>query len=257
MNRAATGPEDIAITPIGWLRVGLRSIGLFIVLAASLPLYAVCRPFTRHNPAPSFFFKGVCRVLGIRVRRTGQVSRRGTFLISNHVSWLDIPVLCALSGTAFIAHDGLAEVSWLRWLCRLNDTVFVARHDRASVAMQVEQVREAVRDTGALTIFAEGTTGYGDELRQFKSSLLSAITPLPPGLSVQPVWLDYGSLSRTIAWVGDEHGGVNFLKVAARTAPVELTVHFLSPLSEEAQANRKTLAAAAHSAILARMTRAA
>jgi 1-acyl-sn-glycerol-3-phosphate acyltransferase len=138
----------------------------------------------------------------------------------------------------------------------MNDTVFVARHDRGSVARQVAQVREAIRDTGALTIFPEGTTNDSVSLLPFKSSLLSALDPMPEGIVVQPVWLDYGPDGAEIAWIGDEHGVDNFMRILARRHPVALTVHLLPPLEAAELANRKTIAATARDAIVRVMEKA-
>jgi 1-acyl-sn-glycerol-3-phosphate acyltransferase len=145
----------------------------------------------------------------------------------------------------------LAANALMRWLCRLNDTVFVSRSDRAKVPEQVEQVRSAIQETGALTIFPEGATHGGSEPAAFKSSLLSALAPLPDGISVQPLWLDYGADRPHVAWVGEETGLASYLKLTARKRPIALTPHVLPPLTGEALANRKKIAAAARDAIIA------
>jgi 1-acyl-sn-glycerol-3-phosphate acyltransferase len=159
------------------------------------------------------------------------------------------------TGTAFVAHSGLAGHGLLKWLCEMNDTVFVARHDRTSVQAQVAHVRAALSDTGALAIFPEGTTSDGTGMLPFKSSLLSAIDPVPPGIVVQPVWIDYGPEAAAIAWVGDEHGVDNFLKILARRRPIPVTLHFLPVLTEAETASRKTIAAQARARIAAAMAR--
>ena len=105
-------------------------------------------------------------------------------------------------------------------------------------------------DTHALAIFPEGTTSDGTGLLPFKSSLLSAFEPLPAGIAVQPVLLDYGSEAAQIAWIGEEHGLDNFLRIVARRRPLEVTVAFLPPLAGDQLANRKTMAQAAREAIL-------
>lgn len=222
-------------------------------LCACVPLYYLFRGLRLRNPWPRIFLGGIAWIGGIDVTVQGERVRRGAFLLANHVSWLDIPGIAAASGSAFIAHDGLAQIAPLRVLCEMNDTVFVARHDRTSVARQVEAVRAAIRDTGALTIFPEGTTSDGTGILPFKSSLLAALDPLPQGIVVQPVWLDYGDAAE-IAWVGDEPGLKNFKRLMARTKPLRLTVHFLPPLTGEALTNRKTIAQAAREAILSAMT---
>ena len=226
---------------------------MVLLLLGCLPLYYLWLLLARHNPWPRRFLAGVARLAGVGIRVTGHRVESGEFLLANHVSWIDIPAIAAASGAAFVAHDGLAGVPLVRHLCAMNDTVFVARHDRASIAAQVERVRAAIRDTGALAIFPEGTTSDGAGLLPFKSALLSALDPVPSGVAIQPVLLDYGVLASEIAWIGEEQGLDNFLRILARAQPVRLTVRFLPPLTGAALANRKTIAAAARDAIHAEL----
>lgn len=206
------------------------------------------------NPWPRRFLRGVARIFGIAVTVRGERAPGRLLLLANHVSWIDILALSAASGCAFVGHDGLARTPFLRWLCRQNDTIFVARHDKAGIAAQVEQLRQALREMGAVTLFPEGTTGNGDSLLPFKSSLLGALEPLPAGITVQPVWLDYGPDSAGVAWVGDEPGLANFQRVLGRSRPAVVSVHFLPALEGDMLASRKTIAAAARQAIAKAMS---
>ena len=239
-----------AIPPLGQLRIAVRVTAMVMLLLVCVPLYSACRIMGIRNPWPRRFLAGIARIAGIRIEVSGERPGTGEFLLANHVSWIDVPGLAAAAGSAFVAHDGLSVVPLLRWLCAMNDTVFVARHDRASVQTQIEQVRAAIRDTGALTIFPEGTTSDGTGLLRFKSSLLSALEPLPAGIAVRPVVLDYGAEAPAIAWVGTELGLDNFKRIVARRKPIVLHVRFLPILSGEALTNRKTIAAAAQQAIM-------
>lgn len=238
---------------LGRVRIILRVLGMFVWLTVCVPLYYLFRLFTRHNPAPRWFLAGINWLSGVELRVHGEKVHRGAFLLVNHVSWIDIPALAAVTGTAFVGHDGLASTPLLKWLCAMNDTVFVARHERASIAAQIQAVRTALSDTGSLAVFPEGTTSDGTGLLPFKSSLLSAIEPLPPGIAVQPVLLDYGREAADIAWVGEEHGVHNFLRILARARPVRIEVHFLPVLEGAALTNRKTIAAAGREALLRRL----
>lgn len=251
MAIALSEPRRLPI--LGWLRITLRLSAMLLLLLTAVSAFYLAKPFARRNPVPRLFLAGIGVIAGVRLRTSGEKVHRGAFLLSNHVSWLDIPAIAATTGSAFVGHDGLATMPLLQWLCKMNDTVFVARHDRKSVARQVEDVRTAIRDTGALTIFPEGTTSDGTGLLPFKSSLLSALEPLPAGIAIQPVLLDFGPEAADIAWVGEEHGVDNFLRLLARRRPIELTVHFLPVLRGEALANRKAIAQAAREAILARL----
>ena len=73
---------------------------------------------------------------------------------------------------------------------------------------------------------------------------------MPPGVTIQPVLLDYGPEAARVAWVGEEHGLDNFLRILARGRPVRIEVHFLPPLSGEQLENRKTIAMAGRETIL-------
>lgn len=247
MNAALPVPGR-RIAPWGWLLVALRLLAMLAVLLVCVPLHYLIAPVAKGKPVPRLFLRTIGTIAGLRIRVRGHRPERRTFFVANHVSWLDIPALTGTTGSAFVAHDGLAQIGPLRWLCELNDTVFVARHERRSVAAQVEQVRTALGDTGALTIFPEGTTSDGTGTLAFKSSLLSALEDAGD-IPVQPVWLDYGPQTRAIAWVGEEPGLDNALRILARWRPVDLTIHFLTPLTAEERADRKRIAAATRTAI--------
>jgi 1-acyl-sn-glycerol-3-phosphate acyltransferase len=241
-------PARHHIAPWRWPIVALRLAAMLATLAVCVPLYYIAAPFPGRNPVPRGFLRAITAIAGVRLRVRGAHAARRSFFVANHVSWIDIPAIAGATGSAFIAHDGLARIGPLRWLCGLNDTVFVARHQRGSVAAQVEQVRAALHQTGALTIFAEGTTSDGAATLPFKSSLLSALED-DLAIPVQPVWLDYGAQVAQIAWVGEETGLDNALRILARVRPVDLTIHFLPPLDAHDRADRKHMATAARAAI--------
>lgn len=239
------------IALLGWVLITFRLALMVLLLLVCAPLHFVWRAVGAGRWWPRVFLAGIGAVAGLHVRIEGR-RVKGALLLSNHVSWLDIPALAHVSGTAFVAHDGLTAFPLLKWLCEMNETVFIARHRRGSVADQVQQVREAMDQNGSLTLFPEGTTSDGTSLLPFKSSLLSALEPLPDGLVVQPVVLAYEDV-QTIAWVGEEHGLDNFKRILARLHPVRLTVRFLPPLGHTDLADRKAVAAAAQRAVASAM----
>lgn len=241
------------IRPLGWGLVAFRLMLMIVLLMVCTPLHLLWRAVGAGRWWPRVFLSGIGHTAGLHIRINGR-QHRGALILANHVSWLDIPALAHASGSAFVAHDGLTAFPFLKWLCEMNDTVFIARHDRASIARQVEQVRAAMEQRGCLTLFPEGTTSDGTGLLPFKSSLLSATEPLPPGTVIQPVLLAYDDAAR-IAWVGEEHGLDNFLRILARLRPVRLTMHFLPPLEGPDLADRKAISAAARAALAGALPR--
>jgi 1-acyl-sn-glycerol-3-phosphate acyltransferase len=194
---------------------------------------------------PPVFLGTMARLAGVRVRTEGS-PKRGALLLANHVSWIDILALAGTSRAIFVAHSGLTVHGGLKWLCDQNDTVFITRDRRGSVANQVEQVRAALGER-PLAIFPEGTTNDGTALLPFRSSLLAAVEPLAGEVPIQPVALDYAD-APGIAWFAGEPGMANVRKILSRRR-VDLTIRFLEPLAGEALANRKAMTAAAQDAI--------
>ncbi|HYD23181.1 MAG TPA: lysophospholipid acyltransferase family protein [Croceibacterium sp.] len=230
------------------MRAGLRWLGVALGFLVLVPLHVLAKLVGLRDLVPPLFLGSMGRIAGVRVRIEGSLRPRA-LLIANHVSWLDVLALAGVSRAKFVAHSGLTVHGGLKWLCDQNDTVFVTREKRGSVAAQVEQVRRALGER-PVAIFPEGTTNDGTALLPFKSSLLSAVEPLAGEVPIQPVALDYRDAGE-IAWHGAEPGLANVRRILARRRPVELTIRFLEPLSGAALANRKTMTAAAQQAIAA------
>lgn len=227
------------------MRSGLRWFGISLGFLILVPLHVLVTPLWRRDVMPPLFLGIMGRFAGLRVRTEG-TPHPGALLLANHVSWIDILALAGTSRAIFVAHSGLTVHGGLKWLCDQNDTVFITRDQRGSVAGQVEQVRGALGER-PLVIFPEGTTGDGTALRPFKSSLLSAVETLAGEVPIQPVALDYAEAAE-IAWFKDEPGMDNVRRILSRRR-VELTIRFLEPLSGEALTNRKAMTAAAQQAI--------
>lgn len=240
--------SDIA----GTLRFAFRIAALLGSLLACLPLHYLWRLVRATSPWPMLFLRSVGWIAGARRRVIGRPMRRNVFFVSNHLSWLDIPVLAGTNGTAFVAKDDLQRVPLIGWLCSLNKTVFVARGERMSVADQIATLRDALAETWAITIFPEGTTGDGAGLLPFKASLLAVLDPAPEGVMVQPVLVDYGPAIADIAWLGDEPGQDNARRILSRPGSFPATIRFLEPFDPADYPGRKAISAEAR----ARMERA-
>ena len=225
---------------------GVRWLGVALGFLILVPIHVLASLLGQRELMPPLFLGFMGRMAGLRVRTEGR-PRKGALLLANHLSWLDIVALAGSSRAIFVAHSGLAGHGGLKWLCDQNDTVFITRDRRGSVAAQVEQVRAALGDR-PVTIFPESTTSDGTALLPFRSSLLSAVEPLAGEVPIQPVALDYRDAAE-IAWFGNEPGLANVRHILARPGRIELTIRFLEPLSGEALASRKMMTAAAQAAI--------
>lgn len=230
-------------------RVALRVAGLIAALLICVPLHGAWRLFQLPSPWPRLFLGTAARICGAHVRTAGTPLKRNVIYLSNHSSWLDILVLAGATGSAFVAKAELRAVPVVGWLATLNRTIFVARADRMGIAQQIAELAAAIAQGWAVTIFPEGTTSAHDDLLPFKGSLLAALEPPPPGVMVQPVCLDYGAAGPRVAWVGDEPGQANALKLLGARGSFTATVHCLKPFDPAELGDRKLIAAEARARI--------
>ena len=246
---AAARGEKVPLTVAGWVRFTLRAFGILLLLLVFVPLHYLYRIFAYGSPFPMLFLRFTAWIVGARVKIVGTPLRRDVFFISNHISWVDILSMAGASGTAFVAKQELSEVPVIGWLCGLNRTVFVKRENRMGVAEQINALREALQDNRSVTVFPEGTVTDGHSLLPFKSSMISVLEPPPAGVMVQPVVLDYGENAEDIAWIGEESGLHNAMRVMARKGSFPLSLHYLEPFSPVDYRGRKAVAAKAREEI--------
>ena len=246
---AAARGEKVPLTVAGWVRFTLRAFGILLLLLVFVPLHYLYRIFAYGSPFPMLFLRFTAWIVGARVKIVGTPLRRDVFFISNHISWVDILSMAGASGTAFVAKQELCEVPVIGWLCGLNRTVFVKRENRMGVAEQINALREALQDNRSVTVFPEGTVTDGHSLLPFKSSMISVLEPPPAGVMVQPVVLDYGENAEDIAWIGEESGLHNAMRVMARKGSFPLSLHYLEPFSPVDYRGRKAVAAKAREEI--------
>lgn len=149
-----------------------------------------------------------CRVCGCRVTVEGTPPSGRFFLVSNHVSYVDIPVLGTVIGAAFIGKADLADWPVLGKVFAAADTIFIDRGRKRDVLRVIEIVDRKLDEGYGILLFPEGTSGKGDSMLRFKPSVLQF--PAERGDAVHYATLEYrtpeGCMppSRAICWWGDE-----------------------------------------------------
>ena len=229
------------VVPQEILRASLRLCCIGLSLVMLLPLHACSRMLRRPSPWAALFFRIASSAMGMKVRAHGKPLHRNVLFVANHVSWHDVLVLGGLTGSAFVAQDGVRKWPICGWLATLNGTVFVSRTAKQSVAAQIDALRTAMIENTAVALFPEGTTSDGRGLLPFKPSLFAALTPAPKPILIQPVLLDFGSVGPEIAWLGEETGGESAWRAFTRRGQFRVDVHFLRPFDPRSLPDRKAI----------------
>src|SRR6476646_10969164 len=90
---------------------------------------------------PHWYHRQVCRIVGIKLHVDCNIARHhGVLLISNHVSWIDITVLSAVAPVSFVAKQEVSTWPFVKWLAKLQRSVFVDRTRRSEVTDKATEI---------------------------------------------------------------------------------------------------------------------
>ncbi len=233
----------------GPVRFLFRGLAIALLLLCLLPLHYLYRLFGYSSPWPARFCYNVVWICNVRILTEGIRLKEDVFYVSNHLSWLDIPIIGGMTRSAFISQDGIARWPIVGQLAKINNTIFISRTDRASVRKQVEIIGEALKEHQPITIFPEGTTTDGTSLLPFKPPLFAVLAPPPRGIRVQPILLDYYGKGPEFAWIGTEGAPHNAWRVLCRRNVINCRIVFLAPFDPAQCNDRKEIAATARERI--------
>lgn len=189
--------------------------------------------------------------LGVRLK----VSAGGTALpapalvVSNHVSWLDIFAINALTPAAFVSKDDVRHWPLIGWLCAHTETIFLERGSRAAAQRTRETMIEHLHADVHVAVFPEGTTTGGDRVLPFHAALFqSAIDAATPVIPLALRYADgHGNPSRAPAYDG-EITMWQCLRAIARAGGLTADLRVLEAI-ETRKTGRRELSAHCHAAI--------
>lgn len=232
-----------------------------LLLAPLQYLYLKCDRGPRAYLIPWLWERGMCRVFGLRVVVEGTPLRdRQTLFVSNHISYLDIPVLGSLLKASFVAKKDVAAWPVFGTLARLQQTAFVSRA-RIDAHRETNALGNMLDESKSLILFPEGTSTDGRIVEPFKSSMFAMIFEETRNhLTIQPVTLvidsvdgrspDDQAVRETYAWSRDMTIEMPpHLRLFAATRGATIRVIFHPPIDPAAFADRKALAEACHAAV--------
>lgn len=251
----------------GWLvarRMRIARRGL-AVLAWTLPamlVQSVCLLLPGHAKVrfARLYWATFARLIGIEVRVIGTAARREAgrpvVYVSNHSSWIDVPVVGGVLRGRFVAKGDVAGWPVIGTIARLGRTVFVSR-TRSSTGKERDAMRAVLKAGDNLILFPEGTSSDGSRVLPFRTSFF-AIAESKAGEDpaelplIQPVSVVYdrlgglpaGRASRPVfAWYGDMDILSHFRRLTQHIG-LRATVLLHTPLDPARFEDRKALSQA-------------
>jgi 1-acyl-sn-glycerol-3-phosphate acyltransferase len=220
---------------VGAGTVVLRLSALLGVLVSALVLMPLLR-----RAAVRTMARGLLAALGVRLVWRGPAPRPGSLLVANHVSWLDVVALLAVTPVRLVAKREVRAWPAVGALAAVAGSIFLDRSRPKSLPTTVTEITVALRAGRSVAVFPEGTTFCGAERGRFRPAVFQAA--VDAGAPVVPISIRYAS--PTAAFVGDDTLWSSVRRVAGLRG---LTVTLVgSPaLRPEPGADRRSLARAA------------
>lgn len=247
----------------------LAAARLVAILGWTLPLIPVqavllaCRAHRASRRLARRYWRGVGRLIGLRVVVHGAPAPGPVLFATNHVSYLDIVLLGGAVEAAFISRHDIAGWPGIGLIARLGRTIFVNRERRREAGNQRDEARRRLVEEGeSLILFPEGTSSDGGRVRPFRSALFAAVADAG-AVTVQPVTLAYTRIDGMplgrawrplVAW----YGAMTLVPHAWQllgSGPVTAELEFHPPVAS-AIGDRKTLAQHCHAVVAAGLARA-
>lgn len=242
----------------------LKLSSFFLVCLVLVPAQILAR----HLPGvrttyfiPYFWHKIVCACFGLNVIVEGAPCRDGHVVyVSNHLSYLDIPVIGGVLRASFVAKKDVEGWPVFGFLAKLQNTVFIKR-SRSAAAQEKDSVGGQIDQGVNLIIFPEGTSTDGREVVPFKSSLFSLmLQDTQSTLKVQPFTIliktvdgqapDTQDLRDIYSWHRDMTTELpDHLWRFAKSKGATIILRFHTPVLPHEHEDRKALAKICHKAV--------
>ena len=176
------GPAPPHVPPGRWPVVAVRALAVLAWTTAMAALVVVLRLATAGRARAGArarrwvvrrWGRGLARIAGVRIETEGEAPPRGSLVVSNHLGYLDIPVLDAVAPMVFVARADLRR--WPFWgvAATVGGTIYVDRATRRDVVRVRREMGEAMALGDTVIVFAEATSTGGDTILPLKPALLA------------------------------------------------------------------------------------
>jgi len=168
-------------------------------------------------------------IIGISATVHGRPPESSFFLVTNHLSYVDILVLASRLTCVFVARGDVAGWPVVGSLCRSADTLFIDRTNKRDIPRVQAEIKRVLGDRRGVVVFPEGTSTKGAEVGRFRPSLLeaAAVSGIPVSYAALSYRTPEGSVPAhlSVCWWGEMTFGGHFLDLLALPG-VEASVSF-------------------------------
>ncbi len=149
--------------------------------------------------ALSLWGAGFAWIMGVRVHRVNKpIHPMGDLIISNHMGFLDIPVMLASFPAIFVIKVELGQIPFFGKCLHDQQHIFVTRDKKTSRAKAGKEIMKALKKGSRVIVFPEGRGTPGAERLPFSPGSLAVAERL--NKTVQAAVIDYLPDRRMLEW---------------------------------------------------------
>jgi 1-acyl-sn-glycerol-3-phosphate acyltransferase len=244
------GSAGVACGTLVRRRVPYLSLAMFVTAAFTrVRLYQLADRFRRPSSVRALatlahWCRWACPQLGLQVQVEGVVRQDCCLYVSNHRTYLDIPVLTSVLGATFLSRADVVTWPLVGTLARLTETVLVERDDPRDRLRAARTLMRRLR-TSSVVVFPEGTTTGAALPAPFHPGPFRLVQRLE--VPVVPVTLRYSD--RRAYWVDDLTTWQHLTTRVFNGDPLRVAVHIGSPVRSRDCTDVEQLAAAVYAAV--------
>lgn len=136
-------------------------------------------------------------------------------VVSNHLSYLDIPIISATMPCFFVAKMEVDRWPVFGKAARSGGTIFLDRSSMSSAMSVAEQITDRLNLPVPVLLFPEGTSTDGAEVLRFHSRLIDPATSIGAPITAAAIRyvIEDGTEERELCWYGDESFATHLWKV--------------------------------------------
>lgn len=169
--------------------------------------------------------------------------------VANHISWIDVFVINALSPARFVAKAEVRHWPLVGALCAWTGTIFLARANRRDLHRTMTRLVASLKRGEQIVVFPEGTSAAQGAMLPFRANLFEAA--IAAKVPVQPMAIRYldvsGGLNGAVEYIGETSLFQSMVAMLSG-APVHAVVQVL-PVLLPNSLDRRQLAQQAHDAV--------